>query len=156
MRRMDLLHGWWVILGVATSVGPGSSLQEGPCAEFYAALEEVPHVSLTTREGPIQSIWTGESAPACEVAFETNDATLGGSVAPDFWAEPGTATYRAGWRVIPEILADGPGSGVYGIQRSGVRCVIQWAQPAYIDDDGTLVQSETFSMRVQCNGTGRP
>ena len=153
---MGLLLGWWVVLGLATSVGSGAALQEGPCGEFYAALQEIPHVSLTTREGPVESIWPGEPAAACEMAFETTDSILGGMVAPDFWAEPGTATYRAGWRVIPEILADGPGSGVYGIQRSGVRCVIEWAQPAYIDDDGASVRSEMFGMRIQCSSSDRP
>ena len=150
---MNHLQLWGLILGMVSPVGAPLD-QVAPCAEFERALAEAPHVSLTSSVGPIVSIWPGEPAPACEVAFETNDSTLAGAAVPDFFPEPGNDMYRTGWRVIPEIGADGAGSGIYGIVGGGVRCVVRWEQPAYIDDDGTFVQSETFTMLIQCGGGG--
>jgi hypothetical protein len=59
--------------------------------------------------------------------------------------------YRDGWRTIPEIVADGAGSGIHGIQRGPTRCIIRWEQPTYIDDLGRLVESESFTMSIQCS-----
>jgi hypothetical protein len=148
--------GWRVTAGMVHLLGGSPSTQEDPCREFYVVLDEVPHVALTSMDGPIESMWSGEPTAVCEVAFETTDSTLAGEVPPTFVAGPGSETHRAGWRMIPEIVADGPGSGVHGIQRNGVRCVIRWEQPAYIDDDGNFVQSSAFSMRIQCGTTGLP
>jgi len=144
-----------LIVGALLVAGTSACRQPDACREFSQALEGIPHVALTTRTGPIESIWNGEAPAACEVAFETTDAVLAGAVVPDFVADAGSATYEAGWRTIPDILADGPGSGVYGIERNGVRCVIRWQQPAAVDDDGTIVQSEAFSLRLQCSPGSR-
>jgi len=140
-----------LILGALLVTGASACRQPDACREFSQALEAIPQVALTTRTGPIESNWNGEPPAACEVAFETTDTVLAGAVVPDFVADAGSPTYEAGWRTIPDILADGPGSGVYGIERDGVRCVIRWEQPAYVDDDGTIVEGETFSMWIQCS-----
>ena len=151
--------GWryarWAILGGFAVMVAGAPLQDEPCGVFYLALEATPHTSLTRGVAPFEPIWPTEPAPACEVAFETDDSTLAGGTAPDFSAEPGTDLYQAGWRTIPEILADGPGSGVFGLQNASARCVVEWTQPAYIDDDGAFVQSDTLSIRIQCGASDR-
>lgn len=149
---MDWLRGWWIASSASAVLASGVAAQASPCPDFHAVLEEVPHLALTTRPGPIESIWPSEPVAECEVVFQTTDEALGAAVAPSFLADPGTEMYQAGWRMIPEILADGAGSGVHGVQRRGVRCVVHRAQPAYLDDDGTLVQSDTLSMRIQCTG----
>jgi len=127
--------------------------QVEPCGELYGVLEDVPHVSLARRAGQIDPIWSGEPAPDCQIEFETNDSTLNGATVPIFLAEPGSDEYRAGWRLIPEIIADGAGSGIHGIQRAPLRCVIRWEQPAYIADDGTFVESDTLTMLIQCRSS---
>lgn len=131
--------------------------QSDPCEDFQRALASVPHVSLTRRDGDMTSTWDGHDFRGCQIDFETNDSTLAGASVPQFWADdPDSDMYRAGWRTIPEILADGAGSGVYGVARRGTRCVVRWEQPAYIDDDGTFVQSETFDMLIQCEPPPEP
>lgn len=147
---MNSRHNWCVVLGLVRLMSPGPTAQEDPCRAFQRALEPVPHVVLTHRIGPIESMWNGEPPAMCEVKFETTDSVLAGAVVPDLVARQGSELQAAGWRMIPEILADGAGSGVHGIQRNGVRCVIGWEQPAYIDDDGSFVPSDTFSMVIQC------
>ena len=128
-----------------------------PCDAFYQDLLVVPHVSLTVAADGFTSIWDGESYAGCEIEFKTNDSIRSGVAAPSFFADPGTALYDDGWRMRVDIGADGAGSGVHGIQRDAVLCIIRWEQAAYIDDDGTFVESETLRMWIQCRemGTGR-
>lgn len=128
----------------------------GPCDAFYEALRAVPHVSLALGTGAFISIWDGEKYDGCEVEFETNDSVRAGTAAPDFFADPGTDLYNAGWRMLVDIGADGAGSGIHGIQREAVLCIVRWEQPAYIDDDGKLVVSETLRMWIQCRDLPEP
>lgn len=86
----------------------------------------------------------------CEIEFETNDALRAGVSVPDFDAIQDSEMYRLGWRMSRGVTADGPGSGVFGIEKESVLCVVRWAQPAHISDEGEIVQSETFNMKVQC------
>ena len=124
--------------------------QPDSCDELYEILVVVPHVSMTRHSGPLESIWDRETIQGCEIAFETNDSIRNGAVVPTLLADPGTEMYRAGWRMIPEIGADGAGSGIHGIRRGRARCVVRWEQAAYIDDDGTFVESDTLTMLIQC------
>lgn len=151
MSEGSLVLGFWVLLVAVTLPPTYPPPRPEPCDELYAQLAAVPHVSLTKRVGPFESLWSGEPLAGCEIAFETNDSTLGGRVAPDFRADPGTDMYGSGWRAIPEILADGAGSGVHGIRKEATRCLIRWEQPAYVDDGGGIVQSATLTILVQCS-----
>jgi hypothetical protein len=125
-----------------------------PCDEFYDALAEVPHESLRTALGTFESLWDGGIHEGCEVEFQTNDSLRSGVSLPDFVPFADTEMYVAGWRMVNEIGADGPGSGIYGIRRESSLCVVRWEQPAYIDDDGDIVQSDTLRMWVQCRDMG--
>jgi hypothetical protein len=58
--------------------------------------------------------------------------------------------------MIPELMADGAGSGVHGLRRGSTECVVRWNQPAYIDDDGSFVQSDTLTMLIQCRARRSP
>lgn len=145
---------WWCQCGVATFFAwscAGSAQNLGaPCDFFYQALEPVPRVSLTRNAGSFQWIWDDEEYEGCQIEFESNDSTLAGAAVPDFFAEPGSDVYREGWRMSQGIGADGAGSGIHGIERGTVRCLIRWEQPAYIDDDGEMIVSETLRMWIQC------
>jgi hypothetical protein len=120
------------------------------CEHFFTALEDVPHVVLSVTTGDFVSIWDNAEYSGCEIEFETNDALRAGTPIPDFDAIQDSEMHRLGWRIAQEIRADGPGSGFFGLEKESVLCVVRWAQPAHIDDDGEIVQSETFSMKIQC------
>ncbi|MDH3292629.1 MAG: hypothetical protein OEO20_10990 [Gemmatimonadota bacterium] len=121
-----------------------------PCESFYVALEAVPHDSLVRRAGEFESLWDRKTYRGCEIRFVAHDSLTAGHQVPDFDALEGSEMYRLGWRMTDGIGADGPGSGIFGIERNSVQCVVRWEQPAYIDDDGEFVQSDTLSMTVQC------
>ena len=121
-----------------------------PCDDFYQALTEVPHLSVQKTVGSFESNWDGETYEGCELQFETNDSLTGRVSVPDFVATAGTGLYDAGWRMVYRISADGPGSGIHGLSRESDLCVVRWEQPAYLDDDGDLVQSDTLRMWIQC------
>ncbi len=145
--RYWCLAGFFVVACAQTE--PAS-----PCEPFFTALESVPHVALSMSAGPFVSTWDEMEYRGCEVDFETNDSLSAGVPVPSFDAIEDSDMYRLGWRMSHGITADGPGSGVFGIERESVLCVVRWAQPAYLFDDGEIVQSETFNMKVQCRESG--
>jgi len=127
----------------------------GQCLVFYEALQAVPHVSLTIATDGFTSIWDGETYDGCEVEFETNDSTRVGTAVSNFFADPGTRLHGDGWRMRVDIGADGAGSGVHGVEREAVLCIVRWEQPAYIDDDGEFAESDTLRMWIQCTDVVR-
>ncbi len=131
-----------------------SEREPGPCQPFMDELEAVPQVELSMRMGELESVWDREPFTGCEIEFETNDSLTYGTDVPNFDAIEGTEMHRRGWRPTDGIGADGPGSGVFGIEKGATACVIRWSKPAYIDDDGTFVQSETLNMTIQCRDGG--
>ena len=120
------------------------------CEPFFLALKAVPHDKLSRSDGGHQSLQDGKKYEGCEVQFVTNDVLLAGKRAPDFEAVKGSAMHRRGWRENISMRADGPGTGSFGIEKGTMLCLVSHAQPSYIDDDGTFVQSETLSMTIQC------
>ncbi len=122
------------------------------CEPFSTSLEAVPHVALSVNTGEFVSAWDRMRYRGCEIDFETNDSLRAGVPVPDFEAVEGSEMYRLGWRMSEAIGADGAGTGIFGIERETVSCVIRRAQPSYVDDNGEVVQAETLSMKVQCRG----
>ena len=120
------------------------------CRDFFVALDVVPHTILSLKAGDLVSIWDGDTYEGCEVQFETNGSLRARTPVPDFMATEETAMYHLGWRMSPGIGADGAGSGVFGIERGSTQCYVSWAQPSYIDDDGTISYADTYRMSVQC------
>jgi len=130
--------------------GPSASDRANPCEPFAVALEAVPHVALAVRSGRFESMWDQVEYDGCEVEFETIDSLKARTPVPSFDAIEETEMYRLGWRASHGIGADGPGSGIFGIEKDAVLCVIRWSQPAHIDDSGEIVHSEIFTMKIQC------
>jgi hypothetical protein len=95
-------------------------------------------------------MWDQVEHDGCEVEFETNDSLSAGTPVPSFDAIEETEMYRLGWRARHGIGADGPGSGIFGIEKDAALCVIRWSQPAHLDDYGEIAHSETFMMKIQC------
>lgn len=133
---------------------PPAQDSELPCVFFEEALEAVPHLELRVSWDGFVSEWDQSEQSGCEVAFETNDSLSAGAPIPSFDAIEGSEMYRIGWRPSHGIGADGPGSGIYGVEKEAVQCVIRWAQPAHIDDSGEIVHSETHTMKIQCRRAG--
>jgi hypothetical protein len=127
---------------------PGSG--DHTCAYFFAVLQQVAHDSLSVRTGEFKSLYDGNDVQGCEVSFVAHDSLPVAAPLPDFDALPESEMYRLGWRMSEGIGADGPGSGMFGIEKETVRCIVRWAQPAHLADDGEIVQSETFRLTVQC------
>jgi hypothetical protein len=110
----------------------------------------MPYEELILSDGTHESLWDRKKYVGCEIQFKTNDTLLSGQKAPDFEAPEGTEMYRRGWRMNNSIGADGPGTGIYAIEKESVLCLIRHDQPAYLDDHGNFVQSETLSISIQC------
>jgi len=134
--------GWW---------GANPVNQDpDPCQYFYDALEAVPHDTLTASSGEGVWLWHEQSYVGCQVRFVTNDSLRAGYDVPEFDALEDSEMYRLGWRFTDGIGADGPGSGIFGIERGSVECLVFWSQPAYIDDEGEFQQSDVLEMTIQC------
>ena len=124
--------------------------QPDSCAYFFDALQTVPHESLSRRHRTYESVWDGKPYRGCEVKFVTTDALRAGKDIPTFEASTDSELYHLGWRMAPSIGADGPGSGIFAVEKGPVLCLVRWAQPAYLADSGEIVQSDTLKMTIQC------
>lgn len=125
-----------------------------PCRYFRDALAEIPHDSLTISSGEGVWLWHEGSYEGCQVRFVTHDSLTVGYEVPGFDAGEGSQMDRLGWRFMQEVGADGPGSGIFGIERGPVQCLVYYEQPAYIDENGEFWQSDTLKMTIQCRGGG--
>jgi hypothetical protein len=137
-------------IAVACARGTSQAPPDSMCEPFHEALAGIPNVALSVRTGSFRSVWDDAEHEGCEIRFETTDSLSAGRTVPDFQPVEGSDLYAAGWRQTEGMLADGPGSSIYGIERDTVACVIHWDQPAGIDDDGEFFQSDTLDIIVQC------
>jgi hypothetical protein len=120
------------------------------CAPFYQALDAVPHESIFQRGGPYTSTWFGIGAIGCTVVMVTSEKRLGERQLPDLTAAPGTPLHQTGWRINRKYIADGPGSGVVGVEKDDLLCLVYTEQPAWIDDAGRHLQSKQITVTVEC------
>jgi hypothetical protein len=126
------------------------SKQQDGCEYFFSVLKSVPHNRLTRNDGVHKSLWDGKKYVGCEIRFVTNGKLLSGNRVPNFDAIKGSEMYRRGWRINNSFVADGPGTGSYGVEKESVLCIFRNEQPAYLEDHGNIIQSETLSITVQC------
>lgn len=130
---------------------PGSGKAADHCTDFYDTLSEVPHSLLEqSSQGTFISVLDGRSKAGCSIRFETTEALLVDGALPDLRAAPGSTLAAIGWSVDPSTEADGPGSSIHALTRGDVQCVVSWAQPSFVDDDGEFVVSETITVVIQC------
>lgn len=128
----------------------GAPADSPSCEDFYEVLQHVPHQTLTLRTGVHESVWDGRPYPGCEVDFVTHDDLLEGASVPPLDAVEGSELHRGGWRTNPAHAADGPGTGLFAVERASVLCLVSSEQPAHVDEVGEIVQSETLRIRIQC------
>lgn len=128
-----------------------AAVTKDSCGYFFRALKTVPHEKLTRNDGDLESLWDGKRVSGCEVMFVTNDALRSGRDMPDFFSTESTELYRLGWRMNNSLAADGPGSGIFGIENESVLCLVSHDQPAYLDEKTEkIIQSETLTLTIQC------
>jgi hypothetical protein len=140
------------LLFVFSCLAQAANVKKENCSFFYDALKGVPHKTLVLSGGEHESVWDGTKYFGCEVKLVTNNALLSGYRAvPRFHATKETDMYRNGWRMNNSYIADGPGSGTFGIERGGILCIISRDQPAELDEKTReITQSETLTIIVQC------
>ena len=120
------------------------------CEPFYTALEQIHHESIFQRDGFFNSQLFETSAYGCFLVMNTSESRLAGQSLPDLSGRPDSAFYKAGWRSNPKYLADGPGTGVVGLEKVDILCLVYTEQPAYLDDAGDIIQSRFIKVRVEC------
>ena len=120
------------------------------CKPFYHELEAVPHESIFQRDGFYTSEYYQGAAVGCFLVMVTSKARLAGQTMPLLDGSPGSLLHDAGWRSNPKYLADGPGTGVVGLEDNGTLCLVYTNQPAYVDHSGQIIQSEHIKVRVEC------
>lgn len=120
------------------------------CQPFYLALQQLPHESIFQRDGFFNSQLFETSAYGCFLVMNTSESRLAGQSLPDLSGRPDSAFYEAGWRSNPKYLADGPGTGVVGLEKDDILCLVYTEQPAYLDDAGQIIQSRFIKVRVEC------
>ena len=139
-----------ILCGLGGPLATGWVSVQSPCDFFVTTLQAIPHTELSQRTGTIESLWNGVAYRGCEVHFSTRDSLSAGVAVPDFYPLRSTEMARIGWNVVDTIVADGAGSGVHGVERNALVCLIRWSQPSYLDDEGAFVQSDTLTMTIQC------
>ncbi len=120
------------------------------CQPFYLALQQLPHESIFQRDGFFNSQLFETSAYGCFLVMITSESRLAGRSLPDLSGRPDSAFFEAGWRSNPKYLADGPGSGVVGLEKDDSLCLVYTEQPAFLDDAGQVVQTRFIRVRVEC------
>lgn len=145
MKRLILLSVLFLFPMISVAEVTGET-----CQPFYQALEKIPHESIFQREGFFNSDYFGTTAKGCFMVMNTDDERLGEHLLPDFSAAPGSDLYLAGWRANPKYSADGPGTGVTGLEKDDVLCMVYYERPSYHNDDGTFVQDFHIKFKVEC------
>lgn len=124
--------------------------QTDGCVFLFRILEAAPHRALSLEPGTHVSLYDGESYTGCQIDFEAVASELPAEDERLLSVGPGTDLYNRGWRLDNTIAADGPGTSLFAIRNETSLCVVDEAQPAYLDDDGEIVASDTLSITIQC------
>lgn len=126
--------------------------QNDPCLYFYEKLKQVPHEELNHSTGKHKSLINLEEQEGCEVKFVTNDSlrTEKDKLPGFIQSIEGTELHQKGWRVNENYRTDGPGSGMYGIEKDDTLCLISYSRPTYLKEPGNIVSSSQVTIIVQC------
>ena len=126
--------------------------ENNACRYFADRLEPVPHLNLKITADTYRSFRDTRTYTGCKLTFVTSDSLLAGykDSIPRFQALEGTELYRMGWRMNDKYTADGPGTGVHGIEKDSTLCLVLYEKPAYLDDNGEIQSSETITLTIEC------
>ncbi len=144
MKTLFLLLTSLMFLNISTAFGAGSV-----CSHFYNKLSELPHLRLTLSDDGFKSIWNGNHQQGCEVFYESHVSLVSGREVFELFE---SFTRDPGWVINGNLVADGPGSSTVGIEKDNNRCLINWSQHAWIDEETKEHrQSRQIKMIVQCS-----
>jgi hypothetical protein len=133
------------LLLINTGVGSGA---DSICSYFYKKLSELPHSRLIMNSGDFKSVQDGKILNGCEVIYESNVALVAGSKVFELFE---LLTHSPGWAINNNLVADGPGSSSVGIENETQRCLINWQQFSWIDEEThQYKESSDIKMIVQC------
>jgi hypothetical protein len=125
-----------------------SNANDSPCAQFYNELLKLPHTRLTQTANGFVSLLDGKSLKGCEVIFESDESIVSGEAV---YLKFQSFTNWQGWYINENLLGDGPGSSTVGIENNQNKCILHWAQHAWIDEQSNKYrQSENIKLIVQC------
>ena len=134
------------LLLLNTSIAFGN---DAVCSYFYPRLMQLPHTKLTQNNHDFLSLWNGQPSQGCEVVYESRESLVSGSKVYD---QVESFIHTLGWSINNNLVADGPGSSTVGIENEMNRCLINWSQPAWIDEKTKEHrQSSQIKMIVQCS-----
>jgi hypothetical protein len=119
------------------------------CSHFYNKLSELSYRQLTLSDDGFKSLWDGNHQRGCEVYYESHVSLVSGSEVYELFE---SFTRDSGWVINGNLVADGPGSSTVGIEKGNNRCLINWTQHAWIDEETKEHrQSRQIKMIVQCS-----
>ena len=138
----------WLFSFLFLNVGAALN-DDSVCSNFYNKLSELPHLRLTLSNDGFKSIWNGNHQKGCEVFYKSHVSLVSGSkvyeLIESFTKEPD-------WLINNNFVADGPGSSTVGIEKGNNRCLINWSQHSWIDEETKgYRQSKQIKMIVQCS-----
>jgi hypothetical protein len=143
MKTLSLSFAFIFMFICQISNANGSS-----CHQFYNELSKLPHTRLTEATNGFVSMLDGKSLRGCEVIYESNESMIPGKIV---YQKFQSFTNLHGWSINKNLMADGPGSSTVVIENNQNRCILNWSQPAWIDEKSNEYrQSENIKLVVQC------
>jgi hypothetical protein len=143
MKTIFLLLTSLLLLNISAAFGA-----DFVCSHFYNKLSELPHIQLTLNLDGFKSIWNGKQLQGCDVFYESHVSLVSGGKVYELFE---SFIQAPGWVINNNLVADGPGSSTVGIEKGTNRCLINWSQHAWIDEETKEHrQSSQIKMVVQC------
>ena len=144
MKTLLFLLASFILLNISAVFSADSV-----CSHFYDKLSELPYQQLTLRDDGFKSLWDGNYQQGCEVFYESHVSLVSGSEVFQLFE---SFTRDPSWEIDANLVADGPGSSTIGIKKDNNRCLINWTQHAWIDEETKKQrQSKQIKMIVQCS-----
>ncbi len=143
MKTILLLAAFFLLINAGVASG-----NDSVCSYFYHKLSQMPHGKLILNNGDFKSVRDGKQLNGCEVIYESNVSMVAGSKVFELFE---SLKQTPGWAINNDLVADGPGSSSMGIENETHRCLINWQQFSWIDEETQQYeQSSDIKMVVQC------
>jgi len=144
MNKIILLSVSFLLLNTSTTF-----CDDSVCTHFYNNLSELPHNRLVENISGITSIWDGENLQGCEIVYESDISLVPGT---DVYKLFESLIYCPNWIIHNNFISGGPGSSTVGIENKMNRCLLNWSQHAWLDEEtNEQKQSNQIKIIVQCS-----
>ena len=144
MKKIILSSIFFFLLDISSTLSA-----ESACTYFYNNLSETPHSRLVENISGFISIWDGKNIPGCEIVYESDISLVSGTEVYKLFE---SLAHSPNWAINNSFLADGPGSSTIAIENKVNRCLLNWSQHAWIDEEtNEQKQSNQIKIIVQCS-----